>query len=96
MLTGDNIRDFRAENPTVCMDRILALWVLTAKGTKKLLIKPRQGLTIRQDQKPVRKYKEFDNLTPIEYIQSEARAITNLTRAVEALAMRVINATMKI
>lgn len=44
----------------------------------------------------MRKYKEIDGLTPIEYIQGEARAIMNLTRAVEALAMRVINATSKI
>lgn len=96
MLTVDSIREFRAENPAVRMGRILALWVLTAKGTKKLLAKPSQGLTIWQDQKPMRKYKEIDGLTPIEYIQGEARAIMNLTRAVEALAMRVINATSKI
>lgn len=96
MLAGDSIREFREENPNVYMSRVLALWVLTAKGAKKLVVNPTKGMTIWQERKPRRKPKEFDEQTSVAYIQSEARAIMHLTKAIEAMAMRVISATAKI
>jgi hypothetical protein len=57
LLSDESLRAFRKENPAVNMERTVSLWVLTAKGTKKLLgllTVEHKALTVWQKKEPTK------------------------------------------
>jgi len=106
LLVKDDLRQFRAENPTINMERFGSVYILTAKGTKKLLglcANNKSGLAVWKKAPapvpkpvPASKDMEFGGLTPREYVQSEIRALMHFARAIEGLAARALSASNQI